>query len=57
LRVRRIARVVEDKGAPWLVTVETDDEIEGEAAIEYDFATPEHEVLQVDVDNLLPILE
>jgi hypothetical protein len=54
--IRRIARVVEDRGSA-LVLVETDDEIEGEAAIEYDFATPDPDIFEIARERLRPILE
>lgn len=53
--VRRIARVVEDRGTE--VEVETDSEIEGDAAVEYDFATPEQETLVVAPGRLREIRE
>lgn len=54
--VRRIARVVLDDGGE-TVTVETDSKIEGEAAEEYDFPTPEPTSLDVDRHSLRPITE
>lgn len=54
-QVRRIARVVEDRGA--FVLVQTDDELESEAAIEYDFATPEPMEMEVSRDRLRRIVE
>jgi hypothetical protein len=38
-RVVRICRVVEDRGD--VVIVDSDEELEGEAAIEHDFPTPD----------------
>jgi hypothetical protein len=55
-KIRRIARVQHDSGkGP--ITVQTDETLEGEAAIEYDFATPESEVMQVEFERLRPIIE
>jgi hypothetical protein len=53
--IRRIARVLEDRG--FTVLVETDDEIEGDAAIEFDFATPDPDIFEVPVERLRPIIE
>jgi hypothetical protein len=44
-RVRRIARVLYETGD--IVTVETDDVIEHEAAVEFDFPTPNPAILDV----------
>jgi hypothetical protein len=55
-QIRRIARVVFDDGGP-IVLVETDSRIEGEAAVEYDFPTPEPAALEVDRMRLRPIVE
>src|SRR6185295_9586893 len=52
--VKRIARVVEDKGRT--VVIETDAEIEGDAAIEFDFPTPDQETFEVAPDRLMRIL-
>lgn len=54
--IMRIGRVIVDNGGP-TVTVETDDEIEGDAAIEYDFPTPDPDILDVPRDRLRPIIE
>lgn len=54
--VRRIARVVYDDGGPKIL-VETDSELEGEAAVEYDFETPEPDSFEVDRYLLWPVLE
>lgn len=53
--VRRIARVVVDQGAT--VTVETDNVIEGDAAVEHDFPTPEPATLDVPRERLRLIQE
>jgi hypothetical protein len=53
--IKRIARVIEDKGKT--VVVETDEQLESEAAIEYDFDTPEQETLEVTPDRLRAIIE
>lgn len=54
--IRRIARVVQDTGADD-VLVETDSVLEGEAAVEYDFETPEPASLIVHRDRLRIIQE
>jgi hypothetical protein len=54
--IRRIARVTADNGGP-TVTVETDDELESQAAIEFDFATPDPDILEVPRDRLRSIIE
>lgn len=54
-RIMRIARVVEDRGKT--VLVQTDDEIEGDAAVEYDFDTPESKEMEVDPARLRQVVE
>lgn len=52
--IRRICRVVEDRGAT--ILVESDSEIEGDAAVEYDFPTPEPCSMEVPRSRVRPIV-
>ena len=54
-QVRRICRVVSDLGAT--VLVESDSKLEGDAAVEYDFPTPEPCTMEVDTRVLREIKE
>jgi hypothetical protein len=54
--VRRICRVVLDLGGS-KVLVETDSQVEGDAALEYDFSTPPPESLEVERSLLRPVIE
>lgn len=54
--IKRIVRVVEDSGTG-LVLVQSDEQIEGEAAIEHDFPTPDPVKMRVEVNRLRPIIE
>jgi hypothetical protein len=53
--IRRIVRVVQDYGDT--VLIESDSHIEGEAAVEYDFPTPEPLSITVPKSRLRPIVE
>jgi hypothetical protein len=50
-----IGRVVEDHGTT--LTVESDEIVEGEAAIEYDFHTLPHRTMTVERTRVVPIKE